>query len=76
MYELSLEVWKFTEHPPCVEGLQVSRSDSRRERFGHRNVAEGFGRNNPPEFVRFLDIARASAEETRALLKKGHATRY
>ena len=36
-----------------------------------RNVAEGFGRYNPIEFARFLDIARASILETQALLRKG-----
>jgi hypothetical protein len=33
----------------------------------------GFRRFNPAQFVHFLDIARASATETKALLKKGLA---
>jgi four helix bundle protein len=76
MYELSLEVWKFTDQ------LRVSRhfkycdqirdsSDS-----AHRNVAEGFGRYNPGEFARFLDVSRGSAEETRALLKTACGKRF
>jgi four helix bundle protein len=36
-----------------------------------RNVSEGFARFNPPDFVRFLDFARASATETQSLLLKG-----
>ncbi len=41
-----------------------------------RNVAEGFGRYGPAQFAHFLDIARGSAQETRALLQKGRAIGY
>ena len=41
-----------------------------------RNIAEGFGRYNPPQFAHFLDFSRASAQETRSLLKKGAAVGY
>jgi four helix bundle protein len=36
-----------------------------------RNVAEGFGRYNPAEFVQFLDIAIASLDETDNHLRDG-----
>jgi four helix bundle protein len=42
----------------------------------HRNVAEGFGRYNPTEFARFLDVARGSADETRALLQTARDQRF
>ena len=41
-----------------------------------RNIAEGFGRYNPRQFVQFLDVSRASALETQTLLKKGLAVGY
>ena len=34
-----------------------------------RNVAEGFGRYNPTEIARFLDVSRASALEVQACLQ-------
>ena len=76
MYELSLEVWKFTDIPPASRNFKYCDQIREASDSAHRNVAEGFGRFNPPEFVRFLDIARAPAEETWALLQKGHATWY
>ena len=76
MFELSIEVWKFTETPPASRNFKYCDQIRDSSDSAHRNVAEGFGRYNPPEFLRFLDIVKASADETRALLRKGHATRY
>ena len=74
MFELSIEVWKFTETPPASRNFKYCDQIRDSSDSAHRNVAEGFGRYNPPEFLRFLDIVKASADETRALLRKGHAT--
>ena len=68
MYELSLEVWKFTREPRVSRNFKYCDQIRDSSDSAHRNVAEGFGRYNPTEFVRFLDISRGSAEETRALL--------
>jgi hypothetical protein len=38
--------------------------------------AEGFGRFSPGQFAHILDISRASALETKTLLKKGLAVGY
>ena len=68
MYELSLEVWKFTGRPTVARHFKYCDQIRDSSDSAHRNVAEGFGRYNPGEFARFLDVSRGSAEETRALL--------
>lgn len=50
-------------------------ADERAE-SAQRNIAEGFGRYSPPQFANFLDFSRASALETKALLKKGLSVGY
>jgi four helix bundle protein len=76
MYELSLEVWKFTRDPPASRDFRYRDEIRDASDSAHRNVAEGFGRYNPMDFARFLDISRASALETQALLKKGRDMGY
>ena len=76
MYELSLEVWKFTGEPRVARHFKYCDQIRDSSDSAHRNVAEGFGRYNPTEFVRFLDFSRGSAEETRALLVTARDKRF
>jgi len=76
MYELSVEVFKATEHGPGSRDWKYRDQIRDAADSAERNVAEGFGRYDPPVFARFLDFSRASAEETKALLKKGAALGY
>jgi four helix bundle protein len=76
MYELSLEVWKVTNLPPSSKDFDYRNEIRDASDSAHRNVAEGFGRYNPAEFARFLDMSRASALETQALLRKGRDINY
>src|SRR5215211_4173280 len=69
MYEQSLEVWKFTGEQSVKRNFKYCDQICDSSDSALCNVAEGFGRDNPGEFVRFLDVSRGSAEETRALLK-------
>src|SRR6185295_2390228 len=69
LYELSLAVRKFTGQPSISRHFKYCDQIRDSSDSAHRNVAEGFGRYNPAEFARFLDVSRGSAEETRALLK-------
>jgi four helix bundle protein len=73
MYDLSVRIWRATDEPAIARDEKFRNQIRDASDSIHRNIAEGFGRYNPGEFARFLDIARASAAETRALLKKGHA---
>ncbi len=76
MHELSIEIWKSTDRPPASQDFDFRDQIRDASDSAQRNIAEGFGRFNPPQFVHFLDIARASATETKALLKKGLAIGY
>ena len=73
MYDLSVRIWRATDEPAIARDEKFRNQIRDASDSIHRNIAEGFGRYNPGEFARFLDIARASAAETRALLKKGRA---
>ena len=76
LFKLSREVRKFTDDPPASRDFKHRDQIRDSSASAHRNVAEGFGRYNPGEFVRFLDVSRGSAEETRALLKTAHAAHF
>ncbi|MBI4887574.1 MAG: four helix bundle protein [Acidobacteria bacterium] len=70
-HELHLEIWKATDCLPPGRDRRFTDQIRDASESAGRNVAEGFGRFNPNEFAYFLGIARASLQETKALLKKG-----
>ena len=76
MHELNVEVWKVTEHGPVARDFDFRNEIRDAADSAERNVAEGVGRFNPPVFANFLDFSRASALETKSLLKKGLAVGY
>ena len=76
MHELSTEVWRATNTSPVVSDTRFRDQIRNASDSAASNVAEGFGRFSPPQFAHFLDIARASAQETRSLLRKGLAVGY
>jgi four helix bundle protein len=76
MNELSIEVWKITDRPPASKDFDFRDEIRDASDSAQRNIAEGFGRYSPPQFANFLDYSRASALETKALLKKGLSVGY
>jgi four helix bundle protein len=76
MHELNIEVWKATEHGPVARDFDFRNEIRDAADSAERNIAEGFGRFNPPVFANFLDFSRASGLETKSLLKKGRAVGY
>jgi len=76
VHELNLEILRFTSSPPASRGFKFRDQIRDSADSAERNVAEGFGRYNPGEFARFLDVSRASLLETRGLLKKAAAVGY
>ena len=76
MYELSVKVWRATDSEAGARDFKFRDQIRDASDSAHRNIAEGFARYNPGEFARFLDVARASAQETRVLLDKGRSIGY
>ncbi len=70
-HELHIAVWNATASGPGSHDFKFRDQIRDASESVERNVVEGFGRFNPGEFARFLSIARASALETKALLRKG-----
>lgn len=74
-----LDAWKKAD-PLSLEVYSETRSFPREERFGltsqlrravasvGANLTEGFGRRSTKDFVRYLEIAGGSLEETRHFL--------
>jgi four helix bundle protein len=76
MFEMSVEVAKFADRPPASRDFKYRDQIKDASDSAQRNVAEGFARYEPAQFLVFLNTARASVAETRALLQKGIAVGY
>jgi four helix bundle protein len=62
-YDLTLAVYKATAGFPTVENYRLTDQLCRSSASIPANIAEGCGRGGDPELVRFLKIARGSANE-------------
>ena len=76
MHELNIEVWKATENGRAGRDFDFRDQIRDAADSAERNIAEGFGRYKPLVFANFLDFSRASACETRSLLRKGLTCGY
>jgi four helix bundle protein len=76
MHELNVEVIKATENGPANRDFRFRDQIRDAADSAERNVAEGFARYNPSVFATFLDYSRASAAETRSMLRKGLTCGY
>jgi four helix bundle protein len=62
--ELKLEVYALVNNSSARHDLKFRDQIFDSARSGPRNIAEGFGRYEHPEFARFLGFARGSIVET------------
>ena len=76
MHALNTEVRRATEDRCAGNDLIFSQEIREAAYSAERNIEEGFGRYKPLVFANFLDFSRASACETRLLLRKGVACGY
>jgi four helix bundle protein len=70
-YELQQEVFAFTAILPAARDFKYCDQIRESTRSATRNTAEGFGRYDPKEFIRFLRIASGSLHETKSRLLDG-----
>jgi four helix bundle protein len=75
-YELKCEVLAFIENGPASRDFKYRDQIKDSSSSAPSNIAEGFGRFRPGDFARFLEIARASLDETRNHLVDGRDRGY
>ena len=74
--DLQQDIFEFTAKMPAVRDVKFCDQIRESSRSAPRNIAEGFGRYYPQEFVRFLRIAVGSLAETNHQLHEALARRY
>jgi four helix bundle protein len=75
-HELHIEIWSACDRLPANRDFKFTNQIRDASESVPRNIAEGFGRYSPAQFLTFLDVSRSSALETQSLLKKGLAVGY
>ncbi|MGE5361214.1 MAG: four helix bundle protein [Bacteroidales bacterium] len=65
---LVVEIYKAVESSECRFDLELRRQLTSAAISTMSNIAEGFGRRNDGDFIRFLDISLGSASEVQSLL--------
>jgi four helix bundle protein len=74
--ELAREVYLVTISGPLARDFGLKDQMRRSSVSMMANIAEGFDRNRPKEFLRFLDIAQGSCAELRSHLYIAHDVGY
>jgi len=75
-HDLVLSVYEVTVRFPKEERFGVVSQLRRAATSVPANIAEGFGRRSTKDFVRYLEIAGGSLEETRYFLRLSKDLKY
>ena len=67
-HELTLHIYRMTQDFPAEERYGLSAQLRRCSSSVGANIADDFGRRSTKDFVRYLEIASGSLEETRYFL--------
>lgn len=67
-HQLRLAIYDITETFPPDQRFRLTDQMQRAAHSIPSNIAEGFGRRNPPDKLRFYNISEASAEELKDAL--------
>ncbi len=75
-HDLTSSMYKFTSQFPREERYGLISQIRRACASIPTNIAEGYGRETPADFARFLQIAMGSASETEYLTLLAHDLKY
>ena len=75
-FELKSQVIALLQNGPASKDFRFRDQLADAARSVPANIAEGFGRFNPADIARFVDIARGSLDETENRLRDGVDSRY
>lgn len=70
------QVYKLTKKPRFRKDFGLRDQIQRSSVSAMTNIAEGFGRYSPKEFIRFLDYTQSSCEEIKSLLYVAYDQNY
>lgn len=73
---IAVEVFKLTAHLPRTEDYGLTSQIRRSAESISANIAEGFGKSSINDKVRFYEIAKGSAFETKSHLHYGQKVGY
>jgi four helix bundle protein len=69
--ELQRRIVEITATPPASKDFKFCDQIRGASLSASSNIAEGFARRSPPDFARFLTIAKGSLAETQVQLRAG-----
>jgi four helix bundle protein len=74
--EVRIKVIEFTALPPASKDFKYCNQIRDSASSVAANIAEGFARRSPPDFARFLSIAKGSLSETQDRVRDGSQRHY